>query len=532
MENQINKKKRIEYTDRRIFSTEYDKQTEELKNDSLMQEFADSRRKLQADPLRPIYHFTGPKGGLNDPNGLCYWNGNWHMFYQFIDDDTVYWGHTISPDLYHWQDLPYAIYPGPETKCFSGATYVEENRVIAMYFGVNIGSMIATSEDPLLLNWTKIKEAPVIPNRCEDGAPLPYHVFDNYIWKEDDTYYALSGKFEPHPLNKRRLRQEYLFKSKDLKSWEYLHTFIENDYFAGIDNDGACPYFLPIADKHMLLHFSHKSGPRYLVGKYDREMMKFIPSYGDDLGNGGSCWFGGIHAPSAYPDGKGNVIAMFNVNHGMVTFGCNQVMSLPRRMYLGSSTGDELFFDVAEGVESLRKEHVHIGETKLSANKEIVLDAVNGNAIEILAQFDNDNIPCIEMKVLRSPDDEEYTKICFFRQRGNVYYDVFNAQNNFTYRKANESVLTVDSTHASLSASASTRPPESASVYLPPDEKLNLRIFIDKSIIEVFINGKQGIAQRVYPTRSDSTGVSIRATGKDIVMNSLDVWQMKSIYEN
>ena len=75
-----------------------------------------------------------------------------------------------------------------------------------------------------------------------------------------------------------------------------------------------------------------------------------------------------------------------------------------------------------------------------------------------------------------------------------------------------------------------TDTPETSSVYLGPGERLQLRIFVDRSVVEVFINGKQCVAMRVYPGREDSTGVSIRSQGRDIELRTLDMWKMKSIY--
>ena len=75
-----------------------------------------------------------------------------------------------------------------------------------------------------------------------------------------------------------------------------------------------------------------------------------------------------------------------------------------------------------------------------------------------------------------------------------------------------------------------SRAPETAPVALNRDENLKLRVFIDKSVVEVFVNGKQCIAMRVYPGRKDSVGVSLRSQGRSAVLKSLDAWQMKSIY--
>ena len=71
--------------------------------------------RLKANKFRPKYHYVNPEGNLNDPNGLCFWQGNWHLFYQAYppEDTRQHWGHAVSKDLIHWRDLPYAIYPLP-----------------------------------------------------------------------------------------------------------------------------------------------------------------------------------------------------------------------------------------------------------------------------------------------------------------------------------------------------------------------------------------------------------------------------------
>ncbi|MHC4352581.1 MAG: glycoside hydrolase family 32 protein, partial [Planctomycetota bacterium] len=126
-------------------------QQEQLKTNPLILRFVKSRKKMAADPYRPIYHYVNPENRLNDPNGLCFWQGRWHLFYQGYppEDPRQHWGHAVSDDLIHWRDLPYAIYPDPERCCFSGATLVEKDRVIAMYHGTEVGNMVAVSDDPL-----------------------------------------------------------------------------------------------------------------------------------------------------------------------------------------------------------------------------------------------------------------------------------------------------------------------------------------------------------------------------------------------
>ena len=87
-----------------------------------------------------------------------------------------------------------------------------------------------------------------------------------------------------------------------------------------------------------------------------------------------------------------------------------------------------------------------------------------------------------------------------------------------------ESVITVDN-------SFSSRPPESAPVLIAPGEPVQLRIFVDRSVVEVFVNGRQCVAVRAYPDRRDSTGVSLTSRGQESVVLSLDCWQMRSIYD-
>lgn len=178
---------------------------------------------------------------MNDPNGLCFWQGLWHLFYQAYppEDPRQHWGHAVSADLIHWRDLPYAIKPGPEDCCFSGATFVEDDRVIAMYHGTQVGNLVAISSDPLLLNWEKLTGKAVIPSRSPDGSTPPYSVFDPCIWKKDGLYYSLSAGTLPHGPSGKKTRAEFLFRSRDLKTWEYLHPFVEGDIFGLVGDFSA-----------------------------------------------------------------------------------------------------------------------------------------------------------------------------------------------------------------------------------------------------------------------------------------------------
>ena len=125
--------------------------------------------------------------------------------------------------------------------------------------------------------------------------------------------------------------------------------------------------------------------------------------------------------------------------------------------------------------------------------------------------------------VLLLADKEEFTRIAFFRERG--YLDPNSGRNR------PDNLITIDSSYSSILSDARSRAPETAPVFIEPDEPLKLRVFIDKSVVEVFVNGKQCVAMRVYPGSEDSTSVSLRSQGKDSQLKALDVWQMEDIYE-
>ncbi|MDE2808835.1 MAG: glycoside hydrolase family 32 protein [Gemmatimonadota bacterium] len=517
-------------------------QEAQLQTNPLLQRFRTTRQAQAGDPVRPIYHFCNPDGRLNDPNGLCFWQGRWHLFYQAFppEDPRPHWAHAVSDDLIHWRDLPYAIYPHPEHGCWSGASLVDGDRVIVHYYGHQTGNVSAISRDPLLLNWQKVPGG--IPEPKINEPSQPYRVYDPCIWKKDGAYYSLSGGTLPTGPRGLQRRANFLFRSEDLETWEYLHPFVEDDLFSVNGDDGACPYFWPIGDKHMLLYYSHRNGGQYLIGDYDQARDKLIAR---DYGrfNFGASWPGGIHAPSATPDGKGGLIAIFNVNWGMPSpgwseeerqrrhFGCwegQQLMSLPRRLSL--STSGDVQIEPAGDIESLRGRHTQIADCTIKGNSEIVFDQLVGNAIELNLEVETNGAPLIELDVLRSPDQQEHTRIAFYRDRSVKPLETGGAAGTPPNNEGTYSLVALDSSHASIQPEARSRPPEIAPVFLAPEENLKMRVFVDKSIVEVFVNDRQCLAVRVYPGRQDSVGVALRAVGRDVRLVVLDAWEMKSIY--
>lgn len=516
-----------EYT----FSDTLDRQLSELASNPTLQEFATMRRELDAaDRWRPDYHFSAPDGKLNDPNGLCFWQGRWHLFYQAYpaarDRKVQYWGHAVSEDMIHWHDLPWALYPEKDDqKIYSGTTLVEADRVIAIHHTPKYGNYTAISTDPLLLNW-KRNPRPVV-RTPERGEKAPYKVFDPCIWHEGEYYYALSGSKEAG-VGKIQRPVEYLFRSKDLKKWEYLHPFVEKDQFFTSNDDRACPYFWPIGStgKHILLSFSHYSGGRYTLGTYDTERQKFVAYDGGGF-NHGPTGRGGFHAPSAAPDPNSDgVVTIFNMKRctpaRVAEF--NEIMTLPRLLSLDAF--DQLIEQPYGDYQSLRHNHQSLANLTLDANREVILPNIEGDVVELEFTIDLKKCKTLELNILRSPEKEEFTRIVFMREAG------YPNTARTAKRKIRPSTLMLDATSSSIADFVGIRQPEIADFFLDKGELLHLHIFIDRSVVEVFANNRKSLVLRAYPTLDTSRLVSMRAIGSSAELIKADAWQMKSIYKH
>lgn len=533
----------LRYEDRPVFAETLAEQEKQLAEFPQLCDYRRIRAEKEGDPHRPIYHFIRPDGYLNDPNGLCFWEDRWHLFYQAGGNNCIHWGHAVSDDMLHWRDMPHAIYPGPEPFCFSGGTCVDEenHRVIAAYYGYSgydveigykYGIMIATSSDPLLLNWTKVNGAdPVISDRdapcwtAPDAPPVedqkPYKVFDAYIWKENGVYYLLSAGYEPDPVTGRRFREVYLHRCTDdgLVNWEFVKPFLENDRFREVGDDGACPYFIPIGDnKRLFIHFSHRAVPKYLVGEYDPEKLEFTPFSGARLTSG----YQVVVAPSAFPTPDNNAAVIFNMMEQFPHDGWHGIMTLPQRLSLGGHWGDELCRAPFGDIASLYADTTEFSDLVLPKGEKIIPD-LHGNSYEMRLHFKADEIPqTLEVEVLRSPDGEETTRISFYRFKGGMYAIL-------PYQS--DSVVTIDTTRSSVDERFTPLPPEILPVVMQNTDDLDLRIFVDRSVVEVFVNDRHYSCMRAYPVRDDSNGVSFLARGGDGVVSKLEFHNMKNIYE-
>ena len=358
----------------RTYATTLEEQLEQLKTDELAVRFAESRARQSSDPYRPTYHYVNPEGPSNDPNGFTTWQGRYHLFYQQYppEDRRQHWGHAVSDDLVYWMDLPIAIYPGIEEKCYSGSSLAEDDRVIACYHGTSAGTIIAEASDPLLLNWEKIPGNSVIPEDENAADGSPYRVGDPCLWKGKKGYYSLSGSQRGRRLIDSR-PAPHLFFSEDLRNWTYRGLFLEDDVFTAAGEDCAVPYFWPMGDKHILVFGSHQRGSQYLLGDWDEDAGTFRP-FAHDRFCFGPINNGGVNAPTATPDGEGGVYVMHMLSYGLDTGAWNGIMSLPSRLRMGP--GNSITNEPVAALETLRADHHHIGETQLPANCDIPMEGV------------------------------------------------------------------------------------------------------------------------------------------------------------
>jgi beta-fructofuranosidase len=177
---------------------------------------------------------------------------------------------------------------------------------------------------------------------------------------------------------------------------------------------------------------------------------------------------------------------------------------------------------------------MHFGSHRLQHNEEINFSNVSTNCCEALFKILINDAKRISIDVLCSPDRQEFTRITFYVNGGfnDRFRSVVGAATDANHLQptSNDSVVTIDSSNSSILSDVSIRPPESASIRLHSDEILDVRVFIDRSVVEVFIDDQQCLAVRVYPSLVASTGMSVIGLGGTAELVSLDIWEMRSIY--
>jgi beta-fructofuranosidase len=495
-----------------------------------------NRMKLASDPYRPAYHFLAPHNWLNDPNGTIFWKGRYHLFYQHNPygayhggaTGTIHWGHAVSEDLVHWQDLPIALAPVDSSDpdgCYSGTAFVNMDGVpTIIYHGVPGGICIATSRDDLLVEWEKHPANPVIPTPVPgddykvDGAPC--------AWIEGDTYYALTGNSSQEAFDGLEPDRAFLFRSKDLVHWEYLHTLYEGGEHTEIGEDCAVPDFFPMGDRHVLLFASHRRGPQYYTGTYENQ--RFTPTrygrqaYGETNFSNRT---GILNECQTLLDGNGRRVLFGRLSEGRYGYiqrasGWSGIMALP--MTLSMCEQGDLLLNPVEELAALRRNRVQLSDIHLAGDSTITLDGVRGNRLEIRAVFSWEGAEEFGLSVCCSPDGAEQTMIRF-----NVNP---NDSTQPQDKMSPDRMLVLDVTRSSVSQAVKNRESQRCIVRHSYGKPIELRVFVDRSVVEVFAEGGHYLGKRIYPARPDSLGVQIFSLGGNATLHSLEAWEMDAIW--
>ncbi len=474
---------------------------------------------------RPRYHVHPPANWSNDPNGPLYWRGRYHLFYQHnpasVSFGPIHWGHVISPDLVHWSHLPIALAPTPgsvdEGGCWSGCSVVHDGVPTLIYTGVHgenhqIGNVcLAVGEDEDLAVWRKDPDNPVI---LGPPAGMEIREFrDPCVWREDDLWWCVLGGAQGDT------GLALLYSSPDLRRWAYVGVLCSQQDAAGAmthlgsetddpeiaaERVWECPQFFPLGDRHVLL-----------IAVWDKPnlqyVMYYIGTYRDRVFRPETCGRFDLgadyYAPSTMLDPQGRRLAWGWTKEGrnqkaLTAAGWAGALSIPRLLTLrpDRSLGIEPLPELA----ALRGRHMQRRDLALVPHTPLPLDDLRGESLEIEARLVCSAEAVVALRVRCSPGGEEYTEIRFDRRAGRIV---------------------VDRAQASLDPAA-YKGEHGGTLHLAPDEPLNLRIFLDGSIVEVYANGRAALTERIYPTRDDSLGVRLILESGGAHLIALDAWEL------
>ena len=451
------------------------------------------RERILSDPARPGYHFVVPEGIAMpfDPNGAIYWKGRYHLFYIFQDTrlgrKADHWGHVSSTDLFHWVHHPTGLLDG----MYSGNCFINRDRVPTIcYHQRGQGNALAVALDDELNEWKKLD--PITP-RTEAGDKHHgrYKSWDPFGWLQDDTYYAIFGGGRPGVAKSPTLEGE----------WTYAgDLFAHGVEGVSLDEDVSCADLFKLGGKDVLLCISHRLGCRYYIGEWKDE--QFHPESHAQMSWVDNSFF----APESLADDRGRRIMwawiMDEPQFGVRSqHGWSGTLSLPRVLTLADD--GQLRMDVPEEIEALRQNAFRREDFVLPAGTDVPVDDIAGNSLELSIEMAGTDASAYGVKICVSPDGHEATS---------VFYD------------AQEKLLKVDTRRSG--PHDTPKAVEAGPLELKPGERLKLRVFVDRSVVEVFANGRQAVARRIYPARPDSVGVRLFSRDARAHVHTFEAWEI------
>ncbi|MFD2672564.1 GH32 C-terminal domain-containing protein [Marinicrinis sediminis] len=506
-----------------------------------------NRAVYEGDRHRPVYHLIAPGHWMNEPHGPVYFAGHYHIFYQqntrgpYWHD--IHWGHLVSTDMVHWQDMPFALFPEKDAVDpdgdWSGSACIGPDEVPVLFFTAanetmhpNQMTAVATStcsedQDPLLPYWRKHSEPVTIQQdglTCAEGEVWTGQFRDPFVWKEGNTYYQLVGsgvRKDGAAVGGTAL----VYSSENLIDWIYQGTLMVGDYPNRPETGQVweLPVLLPLGEdsrgmqKHVFLvnpWYDHVSelNVRYVwywIGTWKSEQGQFVPDHEQpQLLDVGEHFTG----PSGFVDPKGRAV-VFSIAQGKRTHqqehdaGWAHNGGLPVELFLHPD--DTLGVRPIDELHSLRSSLVvDLAEVSLQEARE-ALQAVRGDVMEIRLEVPRAEVEELSLYVRQSPKHEEETRL-FYR--------------------AEDAHYGIDRTASSLLEQ--TGKGIQGGVVNLPDETIVMHAYLDKSMIECYLNERKSLTSRVYPTREDAIGMDMHAVFRDReLIVRLQVWQLRSAYE-
>lgn len=462
--------------------------------------------KLIADPHRPRYHFAGPAVdcGPGDPNGAFFAEGRYHLMYLYHNKATnaYHWGHLSSADLLHWQSHPDALtQENGDGGCYSGGAFLDDDLTAYIPFwkfkapdGSDNGGIAIAYSKPPYDKWERIHPL-AINGSAEQWGIVDLEVDGNVehlgcsdpsnIWKENGYYYMQTGNlvvlnvYGRAPDSEEKYKGDWtdLFRSSDMKHWEFVHRFYKNEHsdedWPDETEDDMCPSFLPLPDEksggkltdtYLQLFISHNKGTQYYLGKLKNET--FSPEK-----HGRMSWKNrGFFAPEALIDDKNRQLAWFwmfdekNSTH-FEQYGWSGVYTFPRVLWLENN---ELKMAPAEELDQLQTKPQQFAFGTVDGKEEFYLN--NPKSFRIKAKISMKDADYAGF-IVRAGDSDEGTKIIYSKSEQKLIFE---------------------------SMSDGEPMVEQAPFILTSDEMLTLDIFVDHSMFEVYANERQGTARQVY----------------------------------
>lgn len=470
--------------------------------------------RFEGDNNRPKYHAIPKANWCNEGYGLVFKDGKYHFFYQkqaagmYINQQD--WGHQVSEDLVNWTDEQIVLSPSKNTfdkaGCWSGTCVIaDDGTPTVIYTGVDgakAGMGVATGNSDLS-EFTKYENNPVV-------AQIPVVGFqdfrDPFVWKQDNIWYMIVGagtNFGGTVL---------LFKSGDLKNWNYIRQmYIGN---RNVDDAGTMwemPAFHNFGNKSILLvnritpGSSERAKTMYFTGELSNTDLFLaenqVPTDLEVINT--------LLAPAISKDENDNTIAIGIIPDEVTQnvqkrHGWANLFSLPR-IWTFSESENKILQRPHPNLEILRENVTEFENIVLSPSNSNYLDNISGRQLEIEATFDSGTAREIGIVIGKSDSDDELTKI------------FYNTQTGF---------FLVDRTQSTL-ATGVPKGTQAGLLPLPSGEPFTMRVFVDGSVVEVFINDKYAFATRIFPTKGEK--IDLHVAGGDATATNVKVWTMKSI---